>query len=228
MALQLDVRRERLAAGEQPLGWKVGFGAPTWLEQLGLTAPLVGFMTDAALIEPGETVDVSEWIRSVAEPEIAVHLGADVPGGAGQDQVRAAISGLSTSIELADVEFPPEDIEQILAGNIYHRRLALGAMDPERAGGWIDDLRAVIEVDGERNAETADLEALTGELIWVVKSVADLLDAAGERLRAGEIIIAGSVVPPIPGAEVGEVTFRLDPLEPVTVYLSSRSSDLPE
>jgi 2-keto-4-pentenoate hydratase len=54
-----------------------------------------------------------------------------------------------------------------------------------------------------------------------VRHVADLLGAFGERLRAGDIIIGGSVVPPVlvepdePG-----VAFVLDPVGEVSVRLS--------
>jgi 2-keto-4-pentenoate hydratase len=35
MALQLGRRRDRLNAGQRPLGWKVGFGAPAALQKFG-------------------------------------------------------------------------------------------------------------------------------------------------------------------------------------------------
>jgi len=46
-------------------------------------------------------------------------------------------------------------------------------------------------------ANTSELEALTGELIAIVGHVANLLAHFGETLRAGQIIIAGSITPPI-------------------------------
>ena len=44
MTAQLAKRRARIAAGEKPLGWKVGMGAPASMQKLGLQAPLVGFL----------------------------------------------------------------------------------------------------------------------------------------------------------------------------------------
>ena len=43
---QLAARERRLAAGERPLGWKLGFGSPEARERLDTAAPLVGFLTD--------------------------------------------------------------------------------------------------------------------------------------------------------------------------------------
>ena len=42
MQAQLELRRRRLDGGDEPLGWKVGFGAPAMLERLGISGPLVG------------------------------------------------------------------------------------------------------------------------------------------------------------------------------------------
>jgi 2-keto-4-pentenoate hydratase len=44
MTAQLAKRRERMAAGEKPLGWKLGFGAPAAMQRLGLAAPLIGYL----------------------------------------------------------------------------------------------------------------------------------------------------------------------------------------
>jgi 2-keto-4-pentenoate hydratase len=43
MQAQLELRRKRLAAGDAPLGWKVGFAAPAMLKRLNISGPLVGF-----------------------------------------------------------------------------------------------------------------------------------------------------------------------------------------
>jgi 2-keto-4-pentenoate hydratase len=66
-----------------------------------------------------------------------------------------------------------------------------------------------------------DLEANTGRLVHIVGHVANVLGAFGEKLRAGEIIIAGSVVPPIFVQPVDRsVTFALEPVSSVSVRLS--------
>src|SRR5262252_7894340 len=78
MRAQLALRRQRLDAGDAPLGWKVGFAAPAMLERLNITGPLVGFLTRAARVQSGGSVSLAGWVKPVAEPEIAVHIGRDV------------------------------------------------------------------------------------------------------------------------------------------------------
>ncbi|OGA45285.1 MAG: hypothetical protein A3F74_09465 [Betaproteobacteria bacterium RIFCSPLOWO2_12_FULL_62_58] len=223
MKAQLERRRARIAAGEKPLGWKVGFGAPAAMEKLGIAAPLVGFLTDRALIASGATLFVTGWTKPVAEPEIAVHLGRDLPGGADRNTAIAAIAGLGPAIEIADLDHPPDDVERILAGNIYQRNVILGAQDVSRAGCVLDGLAGRVFRNGTKVANTSDPQAMTGELIEIVRHVADLLAAFGERLRAGQIIITGSIVPPLWVEPGEEVVFKLDPIGTVSIRFAATS-----
>ena len=73
----------------------------------------------------------------------------------------------------------------------------------------------------KRVARTSDPQANTGDWIGIVRHVADVLAAFGERLRSGEIIITGSVVPPLtiePGEEA--IAFEVDPIARVAVRFS--------
>jgi 2-keto-4-pentenoate hydratase len=218
MRAQLALRRERIAAGDKALGWKVGFGAPSMLEQLGIAGPLVGFLTQNARVQSGATVSLVGWSKPVAEPEIAVHIGRDLAAGADAATAAAAIAGISPAIELADVDEPPEDPERILAGNIYQRHVVLAGAAPARVGSSADGLTCRLIRHGKEFAKTRDPQANTGEWIAIVRHVADVLAASGETLRAGEIIITGSVVPPLV-LEPGEnaIAFEVVPLGNVAV-----------
>ncbi len=133
MRAQLELRRKRLAAGDAPLGWKVGFAAPAMLERLNITGPLVGFLTRNARVQSGGNVSLAGWAKPVAEPEIAVHIGRDVSAGADHATAEAAIAGISPAIEIVDLTAPPEDPERILSGNIYQRHVVLDGAGPARA-----------------------------------------------------------------------------------------------
>lgn len=217
MRAQLAARRERLAAGDRPLGWKVGFGAPAAMEKLSISAPLVGFLMQRACVASGDTVSLRGWTRPVAEPEIAVYLGRDVPGGGDRAAAADAIVALGPAIELADVDHPPEDVQAILSGNIFQRHVLLGARDEAWAGGRVDGLTGRLYRQGGEIARTETLEANTGKLVDLVRHVADLLAAFGERLCAGEVVIAGSVVPPVFVETGDDLEFILSPIGRVAV-----------
>jgi 2-oxo-3-hexenedioate decarboxylase len=210
----LDRRAALLEQGERMIGWKLAFGAPHWLDKFGHAGPLVGFLMESRVRPSGSTVSCRGWIHPVAEPEIAVYLSRDVDE---PDRVAESISGVGAAIELADVDSPPEDLEGILEGNIFHRAVVLGRPDHSRVGGSVVGMRARIASNGSEIADTEDLALLTGDLVSILGHTARLLQAAGTRLKGGEVVIAGSVVPPLPLRPGDEVTFELVPLLPISV-----------
>jgi 2-keto-4-pentenoate hydratase len=214
---QLARRDELIRGGERQIGWKVGFAAPAALDKLGTDRPLVGYLLESARLEDGAEVSIGDWTAPALEPEIAVHLAADVPPGAAWPVVRDAIAGLSAAIELADVSPPPEDPREILAGNIYQRHVMLGPVDTSRQTA--EGIGGRVERDGEEIAANDDPASLTGEVVEVVRLTGELLEAVGERLRAGQVVITGSAVPPVQVAPGQDVTVELGPLGRLTVRL---------
>jgi 2-keto-4-pentenoate hydratase len=206
---QLTGRHQRLQDGESSLGWKLGMGVPAAMERLGTSAPLVGYLLRSGLVEPGGVVDISAWGTPRLEPEIAVHMGADLPGDATRADAEAAVAGLGAAIELVDLDAAESDPEAILAANIFQRHVLLG---PAQAGVAAGDVRARVSVGGSEAAETDDATAATGDLVDLVLHVASLLGAAGETLRAGEVVICGSIVPALEISPGDDVTVDLEPL----------------
>jgi len=220
MEQQLAERARRLDAGELPLGWKVGFGAPQAMLSLGLDRPLVGYLMRNAIRESGVGLPVSEFAKPAIEPEIAVYLDADLVDGGDSEAVRAAISAIGPAIEIADLTFPPSaGPEAILAGNIYQRGVILGAVDERRAGANLAGLRAAVSINGDSIDIPDDLEANTGPVLDVVATVAATLAAMGENLRAGELIIVGSIVPPLFPDAGTTVSYTLGDLPSISVSL---------
>ena len=217
LSSQLRSRSELISQGHRPIGWKAGFGAPVWRERFGIDGPLVGFMTDATLLKDGAEIDISDWARPVAEPEIAAYLGSDLPPGSDHDGTRAAISAIGPAIELADIDPPPEAVDEILVGNIFHRGVVLGPSDPGRAGADLSGLEARVKLDRREQARTDRLEDLTGGVIEVVSHLSDLLADQGEMMRAGDVVICGSVVPPIDLFPEVTVEFELFPMEKIAI-----------
>jgi 2-keto-4-pentenoate hydratase len=188
-AALLTRRREILAQGAEPIGWKVGFNLPEFQERLGIDRPLAGFLTSDGLLEDG-----SEWddLPVVVESEVAVELGPD----------GRSIAALLPALELAD---PPDldlGVEQILAGNIFHRGVAFGPRAETREPG-----AARIIVNGEEQ-HALSAEQTAANLEAMVEAVAGRLADADEELQPGDRIITGVLAPPH-RAEPGD-TVRLE------------------
>jgi 2-keto-4-pentenoate hydratase len=191
-------RREICADGAEAIGWKVGFNVPELQQKLGLDAPLAGFLTTDSLVEGEWSIEDDGEV--VVESEVAVELGDD----------GRSIVALLPALELAD---PPDldlELEQILAGNIFHRAVAFGPrVETTEAGA------GRILVNGEeQHAVTA------GPLEAMVDAVAARLEAAGEQLGPGERIITGVLAPPHKAQPGDTVRLELDALGSVELRFS--------
>jgi len=217
LTAQFAARRARIAAGERPLGWKVGMGAPASMQRLGLQAPLIGFLMQRALLPSGATVALKGYAKPVLEPEIAVRMARDLGAGADAATAAAAIKAITPAIEIADLDITPapDNLEQVLAGDIFQRQVLLAAAT--RGGASTSGLTSRLIRRGVEVARTEDPEALTGKLLDIVAHVANVVAAFGETLSAGDVIITGSITPPVT-IETDErgIAHALDPIDSVS------------
>ena len=173
-------RREILAQGAEPVGWKIGFNVPATQERLGIEAPLAGFLTTDTLLEDGASWSIEDDGEVIVESEVALEVGADA----------RSIAALFPALELADEPDLDLEIEQILAGNIFHRAVVFGPRVETKEPG-----AARILVNGEEQ-HTVPADRTGERLEAMVEAVAARLEAAGEELRAGDRIITGIIAPP--------------------------------
>ena len=218
MTQQLETRRKRIAAGERPLGWKVGLGAPAVMEKLGIKGPAVGYLMQRALVLSDSTVSFAGWTTPVAECEIAVRMARDLGGGATADSAAAAVKEIFPAIELADFDPPPtpDNLDAVIGNDIYQRHVILAGIT--RPGAGLQGLTSKLIRRGVEAASTQDPEALTGRLVDIVAHVANTLAASGETLKFGDIIITGSITPPITlEKDETALTHTLDPIGEVSI-----------
>jgi 2-keto-4-pentenoate hydratase len=197
-------RREILAQGAEPVGWKVGFNVPSTQERLGIDAPLAGFLTTDGLLEDGGSWSIEDDGEVIVESEVALEVGAD----------GRSIAALFPALELADEPDLDLEIEQILAGNIFHRAVAFGPrVEAEKPGA------ARILVNGEEQ-HTVPAADTVERLEAMVEAVAARLEAAGEELRPGDRIITGIIAPPHPARPGDTVRLELEELGGVELRFS--------
>jgi 2-keto-4-pentenoate hydratase len=189
LAAQLADWRAALADGAERIGWKLGMGDR---ERIG--GPVIGHLTSASLLRDGADHEASEGALH-ADAEVALEIGRDLGADADEDEARTAIARYGAALELVDLAEPPVEAHDIVAANVFHRAVVL-------ANG-IERLPAVegrLIVNGEVRASAP----APTDVADCVLLVARLLGAMGERLRAGDRIITGSVVqiPVAPGDAV--------------------------
>jgi 2-keto-4-pentenoate hydratase len=192
-------RREMLAQGAEPLGWKVGFNVPAIQQKLGIDRPLAGFLTSDGLLEDGAEWSLAEAGDVVVESEVAVEIGDD----------GRSIAALLPALELTDPPDLEQDLETILAGNIFHRAVCFG---PRVEVTTVRGGRILVNGE-EQPVGPPDLEAM-------VEAVASRLADASERLRPGERIITGVLAPPHPARPGDTVRLELEEIGGVELRFS--------
>ena len=203
-AALLTRRRELLAQGAEPIGWKIGFNVRETQERLGIDAPLAGFLTTDSLLEDGGTWSIEDDGEVIVESEVALEVGSD----------GRSIAALFPALELADIPDLDLEIEQILAGNIFHRAVAFGPRVETREPG-----AARIVVNGEEQ-HTVPADRTGTRLQAMIEAVAARLEAAGEELRAGDRIITGIIAPPHEAKPGDVVRLELEALGGVELRFS--------
>jgi 2-keto-4-pentenoate hydratase len=202
MEAQLAAWRAALDGGARRVGWKVGLNAPAILEALDLDRPVVGYLTSATAVDPGDTHSVADAGRPGVEPELAIHVGE------GQ-----SVAGYGAALEVVDIVQPFEDLAQILADDIFHAAVALG---PRAEPSSLAGIAARAFHNGDVAHEVGLADAVDPPA--VVSLVAGRLEEAGVALEPGDVIIAGSLTSPALWVEPGdEVQLDLGPLGSVSL-----------
>ena len=212
LGTQLERWRGALEQGARRVGWKIGLNIPEVQARLGLEEPVIGHLTSATQLEPGGSYGAGDAVALMAEPEVALELGRDVAPDAGPDEAAEAIAGYGAAIELVDVGRPPADLESIVAENVFHRAFLIGPTEP----GAPDGAAVEVSVGGEQRAASVVEEDFPA----TVRLVARLLGSVGERLQAGDWIIAGSLTEQVPVADGDDLSVELGPLGRVSVSVA--------
>jgi len=193
LAVQLGQWRTTLSAGAERVGWKLGVGER---ESIG-SGPVIGHLTSATRLEPGAVYRADGLVALHADAEVGLELRLDVSPDADRESACDAIAGFGAALELVDLGAPPDDPESIVATNVFHRAFALGSLERSLPA---DGVEGRLIVNGEPRASATASQDFAG----LVSSAAALLGEVGERLRAGDRLLMGSVVqlPVEPGDEV--------------------------
>jgi 2-keto-4-pentenoate hydratase len=217
-AAALAVRAARIAAGERPAGYKVGFTnrsiwprygvyAPIWgtvwqgsLSRVDATGPNAGVLSLAGLCEPR------------IEPEIVFGLRAAPVPGCTLAQLTDAIAWVAHGFEIVHTHFPGWKFSaaQAVADEGLHGRLLVGrAVDlppgtaPAALAQALSGIRLKLYSDGALKDQGTGANVLDGPLQALLHFVNEIRALAGAPvLQAGDVVTTGTVTdawPVLPG-----------------------------
>ena len=198
--------RAMLRRADPPAGFKIGATAAKMQDYLGLVGPIAGFMEAADLHASGVSVDWAALRGPGVECEIGVRLAADLPPGpCSQVQAEAAVGEVFAAIEIVENRYGPAPsgdlkavgVPVLVADQVFHRAAVLGAPMADWRGIDLAGVSGRIAVDGVEQARGTGADLLghpMRALAWLTNSAT----AHGfGGLRAGQVIMLGSVTPPI-------------------------------
>jgi 2-keto-4-pentenoate hydratase len=213
-----------------PAGFKIGATAQRMQAYLGLSGPAAGFMAEPGIHQPvaGQTIELpfAAFLNPGVECEIVVKLGHDLPAGSCTPaQATAAVAEFTAGIEIVENRY--EDISQfgtpsLIADQVFHAACIRGSAMPDTDWQSLDipALAGRMSLDGE-----IQMEGLAGDLLghpmnclaWLAASP---VAAAFGGLKAGQIIMLGSVTPPLWLTRPGIITVDFSPLPIVRLKFS--------
>lgn len=215
----------RHAGAASPGGFKIGATARRMQEYLGLGGPAAGFMAIGGMHQSGVTLRFADFLRPGMECELAVRLGHDLPPGpCSMEQAADAVGELFAGIEIVEnrySDWAEVGVSTMVADQMFHASAVLG--DPAAVDWRALDVAALpgrITVDGHLRGEGIGADLMGHPfncLAWLAGST---VAAAFGGLKAGQVVMLGSVTPPIWLTEPAQVTVEFPPLPAVQVRLT--------
>ena len=201
--ISLHFLQRRLDDGETVIGKKIGVTSRAVQDMLNVHQPDFGYLTDRMVSADGEAIPIQgNLIAPRAEGEIAFVLKRDLKGpGVTSAEVLAATDYVFPCFEIVDSRINDWRIriQDTVADNASCGVFALGDTGLRPADIDLGTCGMVMEKNGEIVATGAGAAALGSPLNCVVW-LANTLGRLGVPLKAGEVILSGSLVPLVPVA----------------------------
>lgn len=198
--IQQRLIARRIDAGERIIGKKIGVTSAAVMNMLGVYQPDFGMLTDGMVYNEGEAIPAHTLIQPKAEGEIAFVLKKDLigPGVTGAD-VLAATEGVMACFEIVDsrIQDWKIKIQDTVADNASCGVFVLGDKLVDPRGVDLNTCGMVLEKNGEIVATGAGAAAL-GAPVNAVAWLANTLGRLGIPLKAGEVILSGSLAIMVP------------------------------
>ena len=209
-----DVQRAYVALLQRDagavMGYKIGLTSARMQAMCGIAEPVCGAVLARRVHRSGVVLHRAEHGRLGLEFEIAVRIGRDTGAAANHsaDTVRAHVDGVCAALEVVDdrnADYSALDVRGLVADNAWNAGIVLSDFIAQ----WpaLPAVEGIVSIDGKPIDRGFGRDVL-GDPLVVVAWLANLLAQRGDALRAGQIVMTGSLVPtrfPTEGA-----TFRFD------------------
>lgn len=198
--IQQHLLARRLASGRRVVGKKIGVTSKVVMDMLGVDQPDFGYLLDDMVFAEGDAIPMDGLIQPKAEGEIAFLLKKDLQGpGVTTADVLAATEGVMTCFEIVDsrIENWKIKIQDTVADNASCGVFVLGSRLVSPREVDLVTCGMLLERNGEivtLGAGAAALGSPVNAVVWLANTLGKL----GIPLKAGEIILSGSLAAMVP------------------------------
>ncbi len=214
--IQMALRAKKESSGERLAGWKMG---GTKIVKPGdKLDPIFGFMLASDEFDSESTVDVTRFAGDtpIIEAEIGVWVGQDLPGpNVSGEQLAGAIAGVGGASEIISARLrdgqgglqTPVNIS--IADGLSHGGFILPEQRiPLAQANFVTEQGRVV-INGKLIARGDAKIMMNGAPLDAVLALANLLPKYGRHLRAGQVVIIGSLLdsPPVTAGDRVEIGF---------------------
>jgi len=208
-----------------PYGFKIGATGKRMQAYLGVNEPIAGFMRRDDVHHGRAGLRFADFVRPGVECEVAVRLAADLPPGpCSLDQALAAVGDFVAGIEIVENRYgdlAAVGTPTLVADQMYH---AVAVVGDQGGVDWrsldVGALRGRISLDDGTADEGVTTDLLGHPLNGLAWLAGSSVAAAFGGLKAGQVVMLGSVTPPIWLNGPATVTVTFPPLPAVTVRLA--------
>jgi 2-keto-4-pentenoate hydratase len=195
----------------EPVGYKVGLTSAAIQAFCGIDHPIAGVVLASRVYESGATVRRADFGRLGLEFEIAVRLKSDVPvtgGPCTAAMIAPHIDGVCAAIEIVDdrsADYSNLDVLSLVADNSWNAGIVLS----EFATKW-PDLQAVLGRATKDHVAIGEGfgRDILGHPFNSAAWLATQLNSRGTGLKAGQVVMTGSVMKTV--FPEGEASYRFE------------------
>jgi 2-keto-4-pentenoate hydratase len=193
-ATQDRLRAALVARGERLVGWKAGLTSKATQSMFQATEPVSGFLLASGVFASGAEIPMSRFSSLAVEAEVAFLMREDLAGpGVTLPRALLALAGAVPALELIDMRYAGKPVAtDVIADGVYANAVVLGAPLSSVAAIDLALEGMVYELNGAIAATNTAAEVM-GSPLTSLAWIANQLGARGLGLRAGDVVMSGSI-----------------------------------
>lgn len=211
--VQEMVLKNHLKRGAKLVGRKMGMTSKPKMIQMGITAPIHGFLTDRMQIPDGGELSLAGRIHPKIEPEIAFITSKELKGNPSLAEALAAVGAVTCALEIIDSRYKNFEFQlpDVVADNCSSSAFVLGSKLVLPAGLNLENLGMVMQVNG-KSVAFGSSAAILGNPARSLVELVRILAKEKKALPAGSIVLAGGATMAVPLSQGDLVKLEVEAL----------------